>query len=264
MIIISELRLLVIKPGVHLGNAGLDTPQVLCEFKDIRSDLDAPQKRKGNTRSPVEQCKDYLWGARRGLMGHESIVPTWGIVTDMNEFRLYWWDRMPHQYMRFVIQPKDLFGGNSLLEPTEDGRFQRFLFYKLFHCDTLLTTGGKSQLHKLISRQWVQEREIEKEFYNEYRNIRDRLYKTLVKWNPVFLVAGGTRTQLVRLAQRILDRCLFVFYCEDMGQSLDFPPNLLTELLKTRSLDDFFDPDGLIPRAEFIDPYAPTLSFRWT
>jgi hypothetical protein len=30
-------------------------PQVLCEFKDIRSDLDAPQKRKGNNRSPVRQ-----------------------------------------------------------------------------------------------------------------------------------------------------------------------------------------------------------------
>lgn len=41
--------------------------QVICEFKDIRSDLDAPQKRKGNNRSPVRQCLDYLSCARRGL-----------------------------------------------------------------------------------------------------------------------------------------------------------------------------------------------------
>ena len=63
-------------------------PQVLCEFKDIRSDLDAPQRRKGNNRSPVRQCLDYLSCARRGLFPSDAILPTWGIVTDMNEFRL--------------------------------------------------------------------------------------------------------------------------------------------------------------------------------
>ena len=50
-------------------------PQVLCEFKDIRIDLDAPQRRKGSTRSPVRQALDYLAGARRGLFGAEPILP---------------------------------------------------------------------------------------------------------------------------------------------------------------------------------------------
>ena len=63
-------------------------PQALCEFKDIRSDLDAPQRRKGNNRSPVRQCLDYLDHARRGLFPSDPILPTWGIVSDMNEFRL--------------------------------------------------------------------------------------------------------------------------------------------------------------------------------
>jgi len=79
-------------------------PQVLCEFKDIKSALDAPQARKGNTRSPVKQCQDYIRGARKGLFGNEPVQPWWGLVTDMNEVRLYWWDRMPEQYLRFVIQ----------------------------------------------------------------------------------------------------------------------------------------------------------------
>ena len=69
-------------------------PQVLCEFKDIRSRLDAKQNRKGSTRSPVEQCLNYVRGARRGLFGNEPVQPWWGLVTDMNEFRLYWWDRL--------------------------------------------------------------------------------------------------------------------------------------------------------------------------
>lgn len=52
--------------GLFRNDEKNPTPQVLCEFKDIRSDLDAPQKRKGNNRSPVRQCLDYLSYARRG------------------------------------------------------------------------------------------------------------------------------------------------------------------------------------------------------
>ena len=135
-------------------------PQILCEFKDVKSNLDAPQKsRKSNPRSPVKQCLDYLSAARRGLFGNEAILPSWGIVTDMNEFRLYWYDRAPQQYIRFVVRPVDLFQGEGLLTDTENARFDRFLFWKLFHSDTLLTVGGHSKLEQLIAQQWVKERE---------------------------------------------------------------------------------------------------------
>ncbi len=86
-------------------------PQVLCEFKDIRSKLDAKQNRKGSTRSPVEQCLNYVRGAKRGLFGNEPVQPWWGLVTDMNEFRLYWWDRAPAEYIRFFIRRVDLLSG---------------------------------------------------------------------------------------------------------------------------------------------------------
>jgi hypothetical protein len=69
-------------------NGVTPTPQVLCEFKDVRSGLDKPQKRKGNERSPVKQCADYLKEAANALYGNEPIQPTWGVVSDMNEFRL--------------------------------------------------------------------------------------------------------------------------------------------------------------------------------
>jgi hypothetical protein len=55
---------------------------VLCELKAIRSALDADQKRKGNTRSPVRQCLDYLSFARRGMTGSGPILPTRGMVTE--------------------------------------------------------------------------------------------------------------------------------------------------------------------------------------
>ena len=123
----------------------LAIPQVLCEFKDIRSALDARQNRKGSTRSPVEQCLNYVRGARRELFGNEPVQPWWGLVTDMNEFRLYWWDRAPSQFLRFIIKrADDLFAGDyDLLSETEEARFDRFLFSKLFHRDQLLSEAGR-------------------------------------------------------------------------------------------------------------------------
>lgn len=225
-------------------------PQILCEFKDIKSNLDAPQKsRKSNPRSPVKQCLDYLGAARRGLFGNEAILPTWGIVTDMNEFRLYWYDRAPQQYFRFVIRPVDLFQGEGLLADTEIARFDRFLFWRLFNSETLLTTGGRSKLEQLIAQQWVKEREIENTFYKEYRAFREKLYKTLLKHNPDF---PGTKGRLVRIAQKILDRFIFIFYCEDMGQALSFPPQILRDFLIDRSNNKYFDPGGLTIWSEII------------
>lgn len=220
-------------------------PQVLCEFKDIRSDLDAPQKRKGNNRSPVRQCLDYLSYARRGLFPSDPILPTWGIVTDMNEFRLYWFDKGYHQSLRFTIQAEDLFKGASLVSAGEVARFDRFLFRKVFHRTTLISATGRSLLLGLISQQRFSDRQLENTFYGEYRKFRERLYLTLLERNgegtPRF---PGTRGRLVRLAQKILDRCIFIFFCEDMGQALAFPPKLLQEFLIDRSKDPYFDPDG--------------------
>lgn len=54
----------------------------------------------------------------------------------------------------------------------------------------------------------------------------------------------GTRGRIVRLAQKILDRCIFVFFCEDMGRALGFPPQLLRDFLIHRSNDPYFDLNG--------------------
>ena len=233
--------------GRFTGPDDSQIPQVLCEFKDIKSALDAPQKRKGNNRSPVQQGLDYLSAARRGMFGAEPIMPTWAIVTDMNEFRLYWSDRGARQFIRFTLQPVDLFQGPSLLEDNEEARFDRFLFYRIFHRETLLVTahGGRSALAQLIAQQWVQEREIENSFYQEYRAFREHLYQALLLNNPEGSSRfPGTRGRLVRMAQKILDRCIFIFFCEDMGRALGFPPQLLRNFIIHESNDEYFEPEA--------------------
>ena len=210
------------------------TPQVLAEFKDVRSGLDQPQHRKGNDRSPVKQCADYLKYASEQFTpyGNEKIQPTWGIVTDMQEFRLYWKARMPQQYECFVIA--------DLLGNTESARCQRFLFSRLFHRGWLLNRSGESPLSSLLSDQRVQESKLEKGFYFEYRDYRAGLYQTLLAHNAAY---QSKPRQLVRLSQKLLDRFLFVLFCEDMGQRLDYPVNLLRDILIKESQDENFDPD---------------------
>ncbi len=226
--------------GIFDQNDIPPTPQVLCEFKDVRSNLDGPQKRKGNNRSPVKQCADYLREAMKPLYGNEAIQPTWGLVTDMNEFRLYWRNTMPSQFQRFIISKKTTDEGISLLGKDEGASFQRFLFVRLFHAESLLTKGGSSALLKLLKDQRFQEKAIEKAFYLEYRAYREHLVDLLIKHNPTF---PDTKGRLVRLAQKLIDRCIFVMFCEDMGEQLSFPPNALRDYLSELSKSTTFEVD---------------------
>ncbi len=210
--------------NVALGYFGRDdmaeVPQVLGEFKDDHSGLDKPQTSRPNARSPVDQCLDYLRESRTGLIS--PILPTWGLATDMNEFRLYVYGNKA-QYQRFVIKPEEGDLAVSLLGDGAEALFQRFLFYRTLHADWLLTTGGKSRLEKLLGEQITHEQILENEFYGEYHSFRETLYQALREHNPQYDQEGRLR-RLVKFTQRILDRCLFILYCEDMGRELGFPP----------------------------------------
>ena len=233
------------KPDLALGNFGgsdesADIPQVLCEFKDIHSDLDKEQNRKGNKRSPVRQCLDYLREAKAELTGNELVEPCWAIVTDMNEFRLYFRTHGDAECQRFVISPSPADEAESLIADTESADFLRFLFWKIFHRKSLLSDRGPSYLQKLLKDQLIHEGELEKEFYLEYREYRETLYEAIKEANPDF---EGTRGELVRLTQRLLDRCLFILFCEDMGKSLEFPADLLRDVLIHYSCDPYYNPE---------------------
>jgi len=219
---------------------GSDIPQVLCEFKDVRSGLDQRQHRQGNDRSPVKQCFDYLKGASDRLYGHEPVRPTWGIVTNMDEFRLYSRARGPVACQRFVLTPTSVDPLPSLVGEGEGAAFQRFLFTRLFSQPMLLAHAGPSPLERMLGEQGAEERALEGEFYSDYRRYRQVLVAALRGENPSF---AGTSGQLVRLAQRLLDRLIFLLYCEDMGAALGFPPNLLGDLLRA-GVSSYDTPDG--------------------
>jgi hypothetical protein len=228
----------------HFGTGCDGVPQILCEFKDIRSGLDAKQARKGNSRSPVEQCFDYLQSAWQSRDRDALTEPFFALVTDMNEFRLYARRLGRGQYQRFILSDTGSATEPSLLADNPAAAFRRFVFWRIFQPDMLLAERGAPLLDRLLRDQVVREKAIEKDFYREYHDYRQFVYRTLVEANPGF---AGTRGRLVRLTQRFLDRCIFILFCEDMGRMLRYPPALLRELLTEKSQSRFYDPEGSGP-----------------
>jgi hypothetical protein len=183
---------------------------------------------------------DYLREARTGLSS--AILPTWGLVTDMNEFRLYRYGNKA-QFQRFVLRPGDGDPGISLLDEGDAAAFERFVFWRMFRPEWLLAEVSKSALEKLLDDQFVFEQGLENEFYLEYQAFREEVYRALRELNPQYETEGRLR-RLVRHTQRFLDRCLFILYCEDMGSELNFPPNVLRDLLMEVSQSRFYSADG--------------------
>jgi hypothetical protein len=224
----------------NFGGGRPEIPQIVCEYKDTRSGLDKRQNRKGNDRSPVMQARDYLWNARRGLFPNDPVQPRFAIVTDMDEFRLYWWESFPDRYLRFKITQGDLFNQATMLGTDEDSRFDRFLFQRLFRPDMLLSGAGRTKLERLIERQGKAARKLEGEFYDHYRKYREVLIANILPNRPAGVTKGGA----VRLAQRVLDRLIFLMFAEDMGFRVGFPPAELTAQLRRFSGDALLEADG--------------------
>lgn len=233
--------------GIGLFGAGRPKiPQIVCEFKDIRSGLDNKQNRKGNNRSPVQQAQDYLWGARRGVALNAPVQPRFAIVTDMNEFRLYWSEDMPERYVRFKVgnlkQQLEFDDIPALAEGTsEEAQFDRFLFWYLFQPSMLLSDAGRTRLERLVERQGKIEKKLEDDFYDDYRNYREALINYITVHKPAEMTKSGA----VRLGQKLLDRFIFIMFAEDMGGRVGFPANALQEELKDRSRSKFLEPNGL-------------------
>ena len=224
----------------HFGPGGDAVPQVLCEFKDIRSGLDARQNRKGNTRSPVDQAFDYLHEAHASRDRDALVTPAWTVVTDMREFRLYARLKGKAQYQSFVLSDSPDPRVPALLGPGEAARFRRFVFQRIFQPDLLLSERGPAALDSLLRDQVTREKVLEKQFYHEYRAYRETVYQAIRDANPGYT---GTRGRLVRLTQRFLDRCIFILFCEDMGHTLRYPPELLRDLLIEESNSKYYEPD---------------------
>jgi hypothetical protein len=175
-------------------------PQVhaVIELKGPTINLD---KDRSAGRTPVQQCWDYL--------NHLTECP-WGIVCNYVSFRIYHRNQTPRVYELFTLedlQKKEIF----------------LKFYYLLEKGGLIPTAlqriprADSLLEKCTNRQ----REVGDELYSRYHDERLKLITYLSGPERKFPLEKA-----IRVTQKLLDRIIFVAFCEDKNL---LPPKSLKE-----------------------------------
>jgi len=167
----------------HFGSGLPRSPVAVIEMKGTGTNLD---RDKSNGRTAVQQCFDYL-----------NALPDcpWGIVCNFTSLRLYH-RRTNQAYQEFKLQ--DL---------RKDDVFKRF--YCLLENDSLLDRNPRSL--RMLAETETRQREVGDELYDAYSQNRYRLIAHLCADH------GKSLDRAIYIAQKILDRIIFIAFCEDRG-----------------------------------------------
>ena len=194
---------------------GKDDVRAVIELKGPTISLDQRQKRSGDTRTPVEQAFNYAPKYGKNCQ--------WVIVSNYKEIRLYRSNDMTEYEVFFLENLKD------------DLEFQKFIYILSF--EALVGTVNKKAKALELSEEYQKNQiEIEKKFYNEYRNIRLHIFENMKENNP-----ETDENTLLEKVQKLLDRFLFICFCEDKGLlEKDFFNTILKKGKEFGSIFDIF------------------------
>ena len=165
--------------------------RAVIELKGLKVSLDMRQKRAGDTRTPVEQAFNYAPKYGKNCQ--------WVIVSNYKEIRLYRSNDMTEYQVFFLEKLKD------------DLEFKKFI-YVLSFSSLVGTEKKKAKTLELSEEYQKKQAEIEKKFYNEYKNIRLHIFENMRKNNPTI-----NENIIIEKVQKLLDRFLFICFCEDKG-----------------------------------------------
>lgn len=97
-----------------------------------------------------------------------------------------------------------------------------------------------SSTEKLIEIQTEEDRYIEKKFYAEYKDLREKIYLSLLKNNPEYDIR---KSDLISLTQKFLDRIIFCRFCEDSREQL-LPTDVIGNIIRNEVKDQYYDRHG--------------------
>jgi hypothetical protein len=202
------------EPDVMLGHFAEGAPPeflAVLELKGPGTNLDKPQAR-ANGVTPVEQAFAY---------GQEILGVRWVIVSDMRRIRLYSVES-EHEAMSFDLDQCCTQSG----EPTPAFRE----LWGLLSRDCLVDGGAASAASQLLTKSVSRQLEIRDSFYDAYYLIRADLLDAIQDATAT-LSPQPTRDETLTATQRLLDRLIFVYYCEDTPGRL-LPPETVKSVTK--------------------------------
>ena len=174
--------------------------KAVIELKDAKTSLDKKQSGREKGYTPIEQA--YLYATKFDRCN-------WIIVSNFREIRLYNKGRTQDHFEKF-----------DLLELHKEAEFKRF-FYILCKIN-LISKQQTSVIDDLANDTTVVNEDITAKFYSQYKTARLNLFLHLIENNPTI-----DQTILLEKAQKIIDRFIFILFCEDTGNLL--PRNLVKE-----------------------------------
>jgi hypothetical protein len=186
------------EPDVLLGSfVPGEEPAFLAslELKTPGTDLDAPQAGRKPPLSPVQQAFAY---------GEQILGVRWVLVSDMQIIRLYSVES-PYESISFDLRrcaPGDL--------PTP--AFREMYWFLSRQC--LIDDGKDSPVSRLLAKSISRQLEIRDSFYEVYYRIRLDLMGAIEDASKL-LPAPPSKPEVLRATQRLLDRMVFLCYCED-------------------------------------------------
>ncbi|KZL91312.1 DNA methyltransferase [Clostridium magnum] len=192
------------KPDANLGyfSTSERDVRVVVELKDASCNLDVKQRRLNDNRTPIEQAFGYA-----PKYGSSC---KWVIVSNFIEIRLYLASNML-SYEKFDIK--------SLVTPKE------FLkFYYILSKDNLISKTSDSIVDRLYSMSIEEEKNITKDFYRTFKNIRISLIRDILQRN-----SNIDTTIAIEKVQKLLDRIIFICFCKDSPDKL-LPHNILQKV----------------------------------
>ncbi len=187
-----------------LGQFGDDSeqPVVALEGKGPKDPLERPYA--GRHMSAVDQAYRYAI----------NLPCDWIIVTSMRETRLYHKGSDQHTYERF----------ETVRLSEDDTLLKRFVF--LLGAERVTPKTGRCHLYALLKASETTERELTKDFYARYADMRRAAFDQLRLRNPEI-----SPNEVLRCTQKLLDRILFCAFCED--RSL-LPPETIKKAFEHR------------------------------
>lgn len=159
------------------------------ELKGAKQSLDHAM---GRVLTPVQQAWDYA---------NRSPGCRWILVSNYRETRLYSPARTPDSYELFLLEE---------LENVE--AFKRFYFLLCREHLLPATPGGVAFTDELLAASAKVEAEITQQLYEDYRDLRKKLYQDLCRRHSNLPPA-----EVLQYAQTVLDRILFIAFAEDRG-----------------------------------------------
>jgi len=180
------------QPDAILGNFKAGQPRKPMAIIELKGPRVHPDRDRSNGRTAVDQCWDYLINTERTCR--------WGIVSNMVSFRLYERDSTKRRYEHFSLQSlRDL---NTFRQ-----------FYCLFHRKGLIekTAGHPPRAIGLLEKSNTRQRQVGDELYDRYSQHRTLLIDHLHKQQ------GYSVPDAIEIVQRLLDRVIFIAFCEDRG-----------------------------------------------